>query len=63
MTIRIDYDNIKDLDTALGIIKKLQAGLNDSFSADYQLCPRCGAVRQKGWVCPKCCYGQNEGEE
>ena len=63
MTIQIDYDDIKDLDTALGIIKMLQKGLNNSYSADYELCPRCGEIRQKGWVCPECYYGQNEGEE
>lgn len=63
MTIQIDYDNIKNLDTAKGIIKMLQAGLNDSFSADYRFCPRCGAVQQVGWICPKCSYGRNEGED
>lgn len=63
MTIRIDYDGIKDLDTAISIIRKLQEGLNNSYSADYSLCPQCGAVKQDGWICPKCSYGAKENEE
>ena len=63
MTIRIDYDNITDLNTAILVIKKLQEGLNNSYSANFYLCPNCGAVMQEGWICPKCSYGAKENEE
>lgn len=56
--MQIDYSKITDLDTAIRVIKKLERGLNNSYSAVFHICPKCGEIMQEGYICPNCSYGE-----
>ena len=52
--IRVNYDEIVDLDMALKIIEKLVDSMNNCYCAEFCLCPHCGAICTKGYICPNC---------
>ena len=65
MAIRINVDNIKDLDQAKEVINKLAAGMNNCYAADFEVCENCGAIMTKGYICWNCSYDPTaiEGDE
>ena len=62
MGININLDAINDLDTAISVIRKLQRGMNECYSATFNVCPRCGEIKTDGYICWNCRYGQGEDE-
>lgn len=60
--IRLNYDKITDLDTAIQIIKKLESGINNCYTADFVICPKCKNLMVKGFICPVCSYDPSDLE-
>ena len=52
--INIDYEKIVDLELALKVIHKLVNGLNNCYTAEFNICPYCGEIYVKGYLCPEC---------
>lgn len=58
--IRLNYDKITDLDTAIQIIKKLELGINNCYVADFNICPKCKNLMVKGYICPVCSFDPSD---
>lgn len=54
--INVDVANIKRLDQARIIIKRLVNGLNNCPTANFSVCRQCGAIYAEGWLCPVCSH-------
>ena len=52
--IIVNYDEITDLDTAIQIIRKLELGIHNCYTADFNICPKCKNIMVKGYICPVC---------
>lgn len=58
--IRLNYDKITDLDTAIQIIKKLELGINNCYTADFNICPKCKNLMVKDYICPVCSFDPSD---
>lgn len=52
--INVNYERIIDLESALKVIRKLENGLNNCYTAEFYICPYCGEIYVKGYICPEC---------
>ena len=51
MSIDVNYENIKTLEQALNVIHKLARGLNNCYQSGFYVCPKCGEIATKNYIC------------
>ena len=60
MSIDVNYENIKTLEQALNVIHKLARGLNNCYQSEFYVCPKCGEIATKNYICWNCGYDSYE---
>lgn len=58
--IKIDLNNIRTKKQAINIIQCLLRGLENCYSADFKVCPKCGEIFTAGYICWNCSYDPTE---